>query len=378
MKILITNSFYPPYHLGGDATHCKYLAESLVKDGHEVHVLFSYDGYALKKGYEEKEEKWNGVIIHKLKSPFRKLEPILNYILGTQFYTYIFFRNLVRKEKFDIVHHHNISLLGPKIIKKIGDYKNLYTAHDYWLICPKYDYLRDGKICTIKNSPSCISCCLRHKKPYPLHYITINKYIKDIDYIISPSEYLAEKFKKAGLQNVTVINNFVPEYNGALTKPEFKDYFLFVGQLEHHKGVLPLINTFIELKKKLVIIGSGSLNEEVTAFAKANKNIHYLGFQKQETVYSLMKYANATILPSQWAENNSMVILESYMLGTPAIASDMGGNKELISRVDKSLCFKADDFEELKKIIQSFDRNRYHNIERNDFRRYFIKYKKII
>src|SRR3989344_6602223 len=80
MKILITNSFYPPYHVGGDATHCKYLAEALVQEGHEVHVIFSYDAYALKKAYGQKEENWNGVKVHKIKSPLKKLEPILNYL----------------------------------------------------------------------------------------------------------------------------------------------------------------------------------------------------------------------------------------------------------------------------------------------------------
>src|SRR3989344_1988476 len=86
-------------------------------------------------------------------------------------------------------------------------------------------------------------------------------------------------------------------------------------------------------------MGSGSLKEDVITLIEDHPNIHYLGFQNQEKVYSLMKFANAVILPSQWPENNSMVILESYMLGTPAIASDMGGNRELIEKVSKDLCF---------------------------------------
>ena len=49
LKILFPTSFYPPYHLGGDATHVKYLAEELAKKGHEVHVLYSLDAYQIKR-----------------------------------------------------------------------------------------------------------------------------------------------------------------------------------------------------------------------------------------------------------------------------------------------------------------------------------------
>jgi len=363
MKILITTSFYPPYHLGGDATHCKYLAEALVKEGHEVHVLFSWDAYGWKKGYVKKEENFNGVIVHKLKSPIGRLEPILNYILGTQHYTYNYFKNLVLKEKFDVVHHHNISLLGPKLLKKINDYKNLYTAHDYWLICPKYDLLKNGKVCEEKKN--CALCCLSHKKPYPLAKVDVH----DLDAIISPSEYLAKQLKKYLNKKIVVINNFVPELK-VENKVSEKDYFLFVGQIEDHKGILKLADLFNSIDKKLIVIGGGSKSHLI----KNTKNVSYLGFKTPNEVYAYMKNANALILPSQWPENNPMVIIESYMLGTPAIASNLGGNPELINLVDSKLCFKWDDFNDLKKIILNFDKKKYKKLPKLDFISYFEKY----
>ena len=33
--IVMTSTFYPPFHLGGDAVHVK-MAEELVRQGHEV------------------------------------------------------------------------------------------------------------------------------------------------------------------------------------------------------------------------------------------------------------------------------------------------------------------------------------------------------
>jgi glycosyltransferase involved in cell wall biosynthesis len=367
MKILITTSFYPPYHIGGACTHCKYLAEALVKEGHEVHVLASLDAYYFKRGYEKKIVEGNGVKIHWMQSPLGRLEPIFNYTFGTQPYTYNYFRKLVKKEKFDVVHHHNISLLGSKLLKKIGNYKNLYTAHDFWLICPKYDLLKNGKVCEQKKN--CALCCLSHRKPYPLAKINV----KDLDYIISPSQYMANKLIQFGLRNIIVINNFVPEIK-IESKIKEKDYFLFVGQIEVHKGILELIKVFSQIDRRLVILGIGSKSNLI----KDTSNISYLGFKTSKEVYSYMKGAEALILPSQCPENNSMVILESYMVGTPAIASNLGGNPELIELVDKKLCFQWNDFNQLKEIILKYDRKKYKNLPKFNFKNYYKKYKKII
>ena len=40
LRFLMVSTFYPPYHLGGDAVHVQYLAEALAERGHEVPVQF--------------------------------------------------------------------------------------------------------------------------------------------------------------------------------------------------------------------------------------------------------------------------------------------------------------------------------------------------
>src|SRR3989449_4167043 len=49
LRFLMATTFYPPYHLGGDAVHVQYLAEALAARGHEVHVEFSPAAYRLKR-----------------------------------------------------------------------------------------------------------------------------------------------------------------------------------------------------------------------------------------------------------------------------------------------------------------------------------------
>jgi len=97
------------------------------------------------------------------------------------------------------------------------------------------------------------------------HYI---EYIKHVDNVITPSDYMKEKLKEFGLKgNFTTIPNFVAEplKTGS---PIYKfPYFFFVGILEEHKGILNLVSTFVEIKDevspKLVIAGSGSLENEI-------------------------------------------------------------------------------------------------------------------
>src|SRR2546430_12299608 len=63
LKFVMTAAFYPPYHLGGDANHVRYLAEALVAQGHEVHVEYSPAALALKRGRPDTHDGGDGGVI---------------------------------------------------------------------------------------------------------------------------------------------------------------------------------------------------------------------------------------------------------------------------------------------------------------------------
>jgi glycosyltransferase involved in cell wall biosynthesis len=354
MKILLTTSFYPPCHLGGDAVHVKHLAEALARRGHEVHVLFSRDAFDLKRPQKKVHSPASdGVIIHELRSPIRKFEPILNYVLGTQRYTLDYFSRLVKKEDFDVVHHHNISLLGYNLLEKKGRYKNIYTAHDYWLICAKYDYFKDGKQC---ESFDCLRCCIAHRKPYPI-YRTGKRYeraLKDIDTVIAPSMFMKEIMSRH-FTNVLHLYNFMPEPHKLAGRKG--DYFVYVGALDRLKGVLNMVEAFQGSGQKLKIIGTGPLEKDLRDLGA--KDIEVLGWQEPAAVMKTVSGAKAMIIPSIWPENNPFVSIEAYALGVPVIASSAGGLPEVVSMVDKKLIFNSID--ELRLMIRKFkgiDRDR--------------------
>ena len=259
LKFLFTTTFYPPYHIGGDAVHVKYLAEELAMRGHEVHVLHSLDAYRIKRKNLPKKVETDGVYIHVIDTRF-SLSPYVVYLLGGSSVILRKFQELIREIKPDIVHHHNISLLGYSLLKKQGNYLNLYTAHDYWLICQQNNLMRTRtEICD--GSRFCALCALRRRRPPQLWRYSkgFKTAVNDVDLLISPSNYLREKILKSFNVKVVTIPNFTPEPPRDIKPSGFSNFFLYAGVLEEHKGVLNLIKAYEdiseEVEAKLIIVG---------------------------------------------------------------------------------------------------------------------------
>lgn len=140
MKVLLVNKFY--YYRGGDCI-CTINLEALLKEnGHEVSV------FAMQFS-ENLPTPWSKYFPSEI-----KFKPGIGMI---EAFTRPFGTNEV-KTKFnallddfcpDIVHVHNIhSQLSPIVIEiahKRG-IKVVWTLHDYKLLCPRYDCLRNNNI----------------------------------------------------------------------------------------------------------------------------------------------------------------------------------------------------------------------------------------
>ncbi len=66
----------------------------------------------------------------------------------------------------------------------------------------------------------------------------------------------------------------------------------------------------------------------------------------------MYKNASALIIPSICAENAPLTALEALSVGSPVIASNVGGLPEIVSKYDKNLIF--DNWIELKNILLNF------------------------
>lgn len=367
----MVTSFYPPYHVGGACVHVYHLANALAEKGHEVHVLYSKSAYYLKrKGQPSSKDYPNhdNIRLFEIESPVGRLAPVHSYVTGFPVSLKV---RAVFKQNYDIIHYHNISLMGP-IVLRLGDALKIYTAHDHWLFCPYNDYFTGGQVCGIKPAPlPCSIDLLKNKRPPQLWRFTniLKNALRSIDLILSPSQYLESFLLKNGLERpISVLPNFVLDPPDDMPVLAEEDFFFYAGMLEEIKGISSLLEVFQKIDRKLVIAGNGSLQDYVKRVAAKRSTISYVGWLERKKLYSYYTKANAFILASRCPENSPLTVLEAYSVGTPALGSDIGGIPEIIAGVDRNLLFQPGDINEMAEKISSFSRYSY---DKARIRKYF-------
>ena len=141
MKILIANKFY--YNRGGDCVASLALEKLLKEKGHEV-AFFSMQ-YPLNY-HSRWEQYFPSTIDFQTKKLTGKIAAATRMFYSAEVKKK--FVALLNDFKPDVVHLNNIhSQLSPLIgeIAHNNGIKVIWTLHDYKLLCPRYDCLRNGK-----------------------------------------------------------------------------------------------------------------------------------------------------------------------------------------------------------------------------------------
>ena len=202
MRFCMVTTYYPPYHFGGDATYVHALSRTLVSLGHQVEVMHCIDAYRLKKTepITLSSVADDGIVVHRLKSRFGFLSPLITQQTG---YPGLKARaeRAIFSRAFDVVHFHNISLVGgPAIIRLSRAPVTLYTLHEHWLLCPTHIFWKNrSRACDHKT---CFTCSLISGIPPQLWRYTrlAERSVAHADLLLSPSEYTAMRHRSAGLK----------------------------------------------------------------------------------------------------------------------------------------------------------------------------------
>lgn len=356
LRFVMATTFYPPYHLGGDAVHVQYLAEALAARGHEVHVEFSPAAFRLKRGGARSAARGaSAVRIHPIPSAFGRSQPLAAYLLGRSRGVSRFHERLSREIRPDVVHLHNISLLGLGLVRPRPRATTVYTAHDYWVRCPRNDLLKYGtRPC---EAPACFSCCLASRKPPQLwRYAGGWRGLGGLDFAIAPSRFMARAVAPHLACPVLHIPNFAPDPNpgGLVSDPE--DYFLCVGALEPHKGVHLLAEAAARLAHTRVkFAGRGSLARRLEALRdRGTPGIELEGWMSQARLGPLYARAKALVMPSTCQENAPLAAIEALAWGTPLLVSRRGGLGELLHYGAAGRSFEPTSVE-LSEAIRRFE-----------------------
>lgn len=358
-KVLIVHNYYQIP--GGEDTVVANEKKMLEDNGHEV-FTYTRNNNEIKK-----------------KSLLGKLLLVFESIFSIKTYREV--KKSIKKNKIDIVHVHNtLSLISPSVYYAAFKCKIpvVQTIHNFRLLCPAATLYRDNHICE-----DCISKGLRCAIKYKCYrgsflqtlisvlIIKINRILgtyRKLNYICL-TEFNKEKLLQLNRKNKKIINedkifikpNFVNKENNIIPYEERKSQFVFVGRLDPLKGVDILLNAWKKVNYdagKLVICGTGPMNEWCNEFIKVNKleNIELLGFVENNLARKIISESKALILPTQWYEGFPMTIVEAYSEGTPVIGSDIGNTGSLIINELTGIKFKYNSIEELTNIVNSFDK----------------------
>lgn len=166
--------------------------------------------------------------------------------------------------------------------------------------------------------------------------------VRRTDRIITPSQHLARVITGWGVpaERVQVIYNAVPESDlhtvdraalrAKLGLPASGRLLVSVARLTPIKGVHTAIEAlaYLPADVALVVVGEGPQQAELERSAPQGR-VLFVGAQTHDRVLEYMRAANVYVLSSV-IEGLSHTLLEALSVGTPSVASAVGGNPEVI------------------------------------------------
>jgi glycosyltransferase involved in cell wall biosynthesis len=344
-------TFFGPDSFGGDAAFVDRLARALARRGHDVHVIHCRDAFDLVRGGQTPRPYTPppGVTIHPLSSPARALSPLATHQTGHPVFKSGPIRRLLRQIRPDVVHFHNLSLIGgPGLLEMpVPGAVKLMTTHEHWLVCPLSVLWKfDSGIC---QDESCIRCCLHAGRP-PQWWRSsglMARGLRHLDALICPSESTRREHARRGVSAPTVLlPYFLPhDYTGLPVVPgqeHARPYVAAAGRLEKIKGFQDAIDAMRFLPHlDLRIAGTGRYEAALRARAEGLANVHFEGRLDAAQVAALFRGGRAVVVPSLVYETFGYVVLEAFAEGTPVVVRDLGALPELIEQSRGGLVFHS-------------------------------------
>lgn len=152
--------------------------------------------------------------------------------------------------------------------------------------------------------------------------------------VIVPSRYLARIALGWGLdaERVVVVPNPAPAL--AVEEAAERSGLVFAGRLTRQKALHTALDALVQVPEaKLLVIGDGPDRERLEQHATElglNGRVRFVGSVPRADVLKAFASAEALVLSSDW-ENFPHTAVEALALGTPLIATWVGGVPEIVS-----------------------------------------------
>ena len=367
MKILLVHNFYQSSSPSGEDAVFRVEKELLENRGSGVRVAT----------YERHNDEIG-------KYPFFK-KITLPFKTTWSHESYREIKHIIKKEKPDIVHFHNIFyLISPSAYYACKDagIPAVQTLHNFRLFCVNGLLMRDGGVCEECTGRlpwrGVIHGCYRGSRLYSVPVALMESFHRfmgtwgdKVDAYIALTEFGKRKYIECGLpaEKIFVKPNFLsnppePDYSNS-------EYGAFLGRLSAEKGLDTLIDAVKILQSitpdhfPVKIIGDGPLRRQLEDRLRAEriKNIELTGRKSFDECMELLKGARFMVMPSVWYECFPMTIREAFACGKPVIASRLGSMAELVEDGRTGFLFEPGSSEDLASKIKWMFENKDACIE---------------
>ena len=361
MKLLIVHNFYT--HLTGEDLSVKETSE-LLKNSREVEVV---EYYKYSQDFRE----------------FSLLKKITALLKGNfPFYVPKDFRELLKREKPDLVQVHNfIPLINIWILKEIRKSRIpvLYFIHNYRMSCPRGSCFLSSRshakcfdrpllFCVMNN---CLGGLL-YSALYAYRVFLQRLFSGYPDGFLSRSRFTSEFYKKTlPGKNIVDIKWHVDIPAGLKqARKEKGDFVVFAGRLVKEKGLFTVLQAAALLKDiKFKICGEGPMGNYSRRFVRRNglTNVELLGLVEHGELLRIIRASRVLIFSSCWNEVSPRSLLEAMGLGVAVVAADFGVTPEIVKDGVNGLLYEvnnpADLAEKVRRLFR--DADLWEKISRN-------------
>jgi glycosyltransferase involved in cell wall biosynthesis len=336
LRIAVVTTFYPPCNFGGDGNYIRNFVHSLARRGCEVEVIYDADAWSVGRNALRPPPlpvpvaQPTGVTVHQLQSRWPLASTLLTHQTGRPIVQQSAIEAILAKG-FDVIHFHNISLIGGPGVLALGQGIKLLTIHDHWLICQNHILWRHNR--ELCDRRECFKCSMAFRRPpQPWRHTSLLEHeLAHVDEVIALSQSVADRHREFGLdRQMVAMASFMPDAEARPSEAPVapsrqRPYFLFVGRLQTFKGLQDVIPCFDDdSPADLLVAGIGEYEADLREMAKGRKTIIFLGQVEPERLAGLYRDAIALIAPSLCYEVFPMVALEAFREGTPIIARNLG------------------------------------------------------
>jgi glycosyltransferase involved in cell wall biosynthesis len=406
LKILyVTHQFLPEYVAGTEILTYQTAKEVRCR-GHDV---FVFTGHRVARAMETPKtscDGYDGIPVYKF-TRSRESRPgfgnqMLDEYLNPQAGEH--FRETIRAILPDLVHIYHLQRLSVAFIDicKQLNIPVVFTATDYWIICPTCQLLLpDGTLC--KGPDAHMVNCLKHmayiagkgrmiqyvpdKLMSVLQYIltcrmllyygfaqnvlallkrpqSMRSAMATVDRFLVPSRFMEKTLSRFGIVREKIAKiPFGVEQQNSTTVPKISSAQLrigFIGTLCNHKGAHILCEAITLLPREapisFKIYGSERLFpnyvKRLKQMVRDDSRVSFCGTFPPNRLNLILRDLDVLIVPSLWYENTPLVIHGAQAAHVPVVATDIGGISEIVTDGENGFLFERGNSEQLAGIIQ--------------------------